>query len=326
MYHTLKGDFPTLAELRHAYLKSGEDMGLDPKHAGQDDWESDRLHASEVSFCPRATCLRIMGAPKKTQGALTAANEALMFWVAYRLHYVTYEAMQWAGILVAHELSVLEPPWAGRVDAIIRPNVDEEGTVLYDAKTVRPNAFKFSEQFPKEDNCIQIGVYATVRPENEAIIEYIDRGGSNPPVECRFALDTWRHEAQPRMDALEVWYKGVEGHTLKTATLPPILPEKFTAHWRKASGQPRKELTSVTFDCPWQCSYCDYHHTDPTTGNTLMGSPCIPSNHPVLEVAKKLPKKDGGGWTYSVPEGLAGRFESWFAGQPQAIDLDPLTL
>lgn len=322
MYHTTRGDFPTLAEIRHAYLKSGEDAKLDPKHVGANEWESNLLHASEVSFCPRATCLRILGAPKKTQGALTAANEALMFWVAYRIHYLTYEALDWAGMLVAHELSVMNKPWAGRVDAVIRPNVDEERTILFDAKTVRPGAFRYTEGFPKDDHCIQMGVYGTVRPETEALVEYIDRGGSNPPIECLFQLDGWSGKAQVKMTDLEGWYQGLEGHELPTAPLPPVLPESFTPHYRKVKNKPVKKLTSVTHECAWQCSYCDFHHTDPTSGQTLIVSPCQPNNHEPVEIAKKLPQKDGGGWKFSVPERLSDEFEDWIGAQPKNLPMD----
>jgi hypothetical protein len=301
-YFTDKGEFATLQEMRFAYLKSGEHIRLDPGHAGMDEWESDKLHASEVGSCARMQMLRLQGAPKKVQANLTQANDAILFWVAYRLHYLTYEAMQWAGILVGFEVSLFDGLWAGRADAIITPDVNDKADEwLYDAKTTRPNAFKYTESFPKDQHCLQVATYGVKKTNiSKAIIEYIDRGGSNPPVECVIDLERWHFAALDRMNVLEQYrVRALEGD----GELPPLLEEVYVPHYRKARGMDYKDLKSVTLECSWECGYCAFHHTF-TDDATRPESPCKPPNHSPIEVAKVRTQKEGGGWAFSA--GAAG--------------------
>jgi hypothetical protein len=243
--------------------------------------------------------LRISGAPKKVQANLTKANESVMFWVANRLHYLSFEAMEWAGILVDHELSLMSDPWAGRCDAIFKPDVDEAAKVLYDMKTVRGAAMKYSESFPKEAHCLQLGAYATKVDVRVGVIEYVDRSGSMPPIECVVNLDEWKEKAQERMTALEA-------HLAAMPELPPVLPEQFVAHYAKKRNQPYKELTSVTYDTSWECGYCAWHHTD-MEDRTLTTSPCKPPNHKPILCAKR----ERGVWTFPNPvAGLEGFLEA----------------
>jgi hypothetical protein len=295
IYTTDKGEFATLAELRFAYLKSGEHIRLDPGHTGMDEWQPDKLHASQVGYCPRMQMYRFQGAPKKVQANLTQANEALMFWIAYRIHYLTYEAFEWAGILKGYEVSLMDGLWAGRADAIITPDGEDEW--LYDCKTTRPNAFKYSESFPKKEACLQLGSYGTARPEvKKGIVEYVDRGGSNIPIECVIDLAEWHEPALSRMSLLEQALEALPD-------LPPMLEESFVPHYRKAPKQDYKDLKSVTLECSWECGYCDWHHTNPDD-TTRPESPCKPPNHPPIEVAKVRTQKEGGGWAFSA--GAAG--------------------
>lgn len=306
--HTTQGDFKSFAELRYAFMQQNKAAIPVPT----DEWESTTLHASEVGYCPRATMLRICGAPPKVQNNLTKANEALMFAMGYFAHYLTYAAMEWAGILVASEESLLDLPWSGRCDAIFLPDYEKpEDEWLYDAKTTRPNAFKYSESFPKEPHCLQVGAYATslrCRFAN-GVIEYIDRGGSNPPVECVINLLEWAPKAQALMDEREAMYHECVGKDWKDAPLPPVLEEGFVPHYRKARGEEWKDLKSVTYDAPWQCSWCQMHHTN-TDDTTRPESPCKPPNHAPIEVAKVRTQKEGGGWAYTA------------AGVAQAVKMD----
>ena len=292
--HTKKGDFPSFAELRYAYFKQNEDMRLDPKHVDTNEWQSELLHASEVGACPRMQMLRISGAPKKIKANLTLATEELMFRVAYFVHYAGYEAMAWAGILVDHEVPLMEPPWAGRADALFTPDFENPDDVwLYDAKTTRMGAFKYTESLPKEPHCLQLGAYGTALPDiTNGVVEYIDRSGSVPAIECVVDLTKWEVPAQERMDALEQYREALP-------ELPPMMPESFVAHYRKARNQPFKELASVTYDCSWQCSWCAFHHTN-TDDTTRPDSPCKPPNHAPIEVAKVRTQKEGGGWAYNA--------------------------
>lgn len=303
-YQTHKGEFETLQEMRYGYLQSGEAMHIDPGHAEANEWERDKLHASEVGYCPRMQMLRISGAEVKPQANLTKANEAVMFWTANRLHYLAFEAMEWAGVLDECEVSLMSAPWAGRADAILFPNIEQSSKVLYDMKTVRGNAMKYTESFPKEAHCLQLGAYATKADCRVGIIEYVDRSGSMPPIECVVVLDEWKERAKHRMDLLQDQLEALPD-------LPPTLPEQFVAHYTKKRNQPYKELTSVTYDCSWECSYCSFHHTD-TEGRTSSNSPCKPPNHaPVL-----CAKREKGSWVY--PKMEAG-LEEFLASHEKTI-------
>ena len=300
MLHTTQGDFQTFAELRYAYWKQNEDMKLDPKHVDTNEWQSELLHASELGGCRRATMLRICGAPKKIKANLTMATEELMFRVAYFVHYASYEAMAWAGILVGHEVPLLSPPWAGRADALFTPDFEKPDEVwLYDAKTTRMGAFKYTESLPKEPHCLQLGAYRTARPDiTKGVIEYIDRSGSVPAIECIVDLTEWSEKARSEMAVLESDLLECDGFSWENAPLPPMLEESYVAHYRKKRGEPFKELTSVTYDCSWECGYCAYHHTEPDD-STRPESPCKPPNHTPIEIAKVRTQKEGGGWGFS---------------------------
>ena len=295
---TEKGEFESFAELRYGFMQ--QNKAAIP--VSTDEWESTTLHASEVGYCSRATMLRICGAPPKTQANLTQANEALMFAMGYFAHYLTYAAMEWAGILVASEESLLAEPWSGRCDAIFLPDCTHpEQEVLYDAKTTRPNAFKYADSFPKEQHCLQLGAYGTSARCTDilfGVIEYIDRGGSNPPVECHVNLLEWAPRAQALMDEREALYRECVGKDWKDAPLPPVLAEEYVPHYRKAPGQDYKDLKSVTYECSWECGYCKMHHTN-VDDSTRPESPCKPPNHAPIEIAKVLPQKQGGGWSFA---------------------------
>jgi len=317
--HTTQGDFETFAELRYAFMQ--QNTAAIP--VSTDEWEGTHLHASEVGYCPRATMLRICGAPPKVQANLTKANEALMFAMGYFAHYLTYAAMEWAGILVASEKPLLEYPWSGRCDAIFLPDYEHpEQEMLYDAKTTRPNAFKYSESFPKEPHCLQIGAYGTSVKSTyilSAVIEYIDRGGSNPPVECRIDVPAWAEKARVLMDEREAMYRECVGKEWTDAPLPPMLTESFVPHYRKAPNQDFKNLVSVTYDCSWECSWCQFHNTNPDD-STRPESPCKPPNHEAIEIAKKLPESKGGGWTFTPAASLSG-FEEWMSRQAKVVPI-----
>ena len=300
---TEKGEFDSFAELRYAFIK--QNKAAIP--VSTDEWESTTLHASEVGYCPRATMLRICGAPPKVQANLTQANEALLFAIAYFAHYLTYEAMKWAGILVASEEPLLDGLWSGRCDAIFLPDcAHPEQEMLYDAKTTRPNAFKYADSFPKEQHCLQLGAYGTSRRCTDilfAVIEYIDRGGSNPPVECHINLLEWTPKAQAKMDEREAMYHECAGKDWQDAPLPPVLAESYVPHYRKARGMEYKDLKSVTWECSWECSWCKLHHTH-IDGSTRPDSPCKPPNHAPVEVAKMRTQKEGSGWGVSAGAGM----------------------
>ena len=232
-----------------------------------------------------------------------------MYWSGYRLHYLTYSALHWAGILTGYEERVeLPEPWTGRCDAIIQPNYEDDETILYDMKTVMPNALKYSYDMPKEKDCLQLGGYGTGMAVAQGIVEYADRAGQNTPLECAVDMAHWADRARNRMSLLEALHAALP-------TLPDILPARYVAHYRKARGKPYKELNSVTYEAPWECGYCDYHLTD-KSGVTQRDSTCRPFNDKPLAAAKL----EGGSWHYDTQH--VDAVIQWLGTQQKVVDVE----
>lgn len=290
-----RGTFASLQELRGAYLSATDraEYHLDPYPAQGDDWEDDHLHISELARCPRAPMLRFTGAPKRVRAPLTIANEEIMFWIGYRLHYLTYSALNWAGLLVSYEQPLFDPPWAGRADAFFRPDYRDDKLYGLDVKSYRPRSSKYAHTYPKKQDVWQVSGYATTRPGiGTWVIEYIAQGGSTAPVECLVDPHELHTPVTSRMAMLEELREDVLANGIAAA--PPPLPSTFVAHYRKARGRDEKELVSITIDSPWECSYCPYCHTEQpaherdTHPPLLDSSPCRPDWHPPLTVAKRV--------------------------------------
>jgi hypothetical protein len=287
IFHSDKGEWDSLQELRAWYLTNpgcgGEAHNLDPGPFGQDDWQPDLLHASEIGGCPRASMYRLSHEDEKPRSESSKANRAIMFWSGYRLHYLTYSALNAAGLLVSHEQAVPLPDgWTGRLDALIQTASDSL-PILYDCKTVLPNALKYSYDMPKDKDCLQLGVYAyalnhTSDGVKEGIIEYVDRAGSNSPLECYpIDLTNWRGEAQVAMAALE---KARD----ELPYLPEILPPVYVGSYWKRRGENYRDLKTISYQPDWRCSYCDYHLHLKDTG-THSESSCKPFFEKPEEVA-----------------------------------------
>lgn len=322
---TNKGPFESFAALRYAFKDAcGTDKAFYRellKYAGEGEWDPNLLHASEVGYCPRMQMLRLSGAPAKVQAMATKAAEGQMFAFGYFAHYWTYAAMEWAGILTGFEQNVFEPPWSGSFDAMFLPDVNDPREWLWGGKTTRPNAKNYTESLPKTAHCLQEGTYGTKVVVEGAVIEYIDRGGSKPAIECvlnRQALDTWSERALIRMNDNEDWKM-----SRLLGELPPILEEMFVAHYRKNRNQPDKDIIAATWNCSWECGYCKYNHTAmPKSSSdkfppTLSSSPCQPHWHAPIYL-KKYTKKTG--WVYIEQTTVNERaIDAFLAAQPQTV-------
>lgn len=272
-----RGTFASFQHLRAAYLasKDGAKYWLDPGPFAQDDWQADVLHASEIGGCVRATMYRLLGTPEKPRSESSKANRAIMFWAGYRAHFLSYSALNWAGLLLAHEEKVALPDgWTGRLDARFLNHSQE---YVYDMKTVLPNALKYSYDMPKEKDCLQIGVYAGHTGLGKAVIEYTDRAGSNTPMVCEVDGQEWAGKAAAMMVQFEEARDSLPD-------LPPTLDPVYSGSYWKRRGEPFRDLKSITYAAPWNCGYCDYHLTG-LDGKTDSASACHPYNEPQKEVA-----------------------------------------
>jgi hypothetical protein len=278
---TKKGEFADIGRLRGAYLEApdGGAYNLDPGHHDGNDWRPDKLHISELGGCPRATAYRLLGYEEKPRSASSRANRAVMFWAGYRAHFLTYSAMNWAGILVEHEKALdLPEPWTGRCDAIFTPNVEDEVPWLYDLKTVLPNALKYAHELPKPKDALQLGGYWAFGPQpGGAVVEMMDRAGSNSPILCEVDMTVWMPRAVKRMALFEAMLDNMP-------ELPPTLEPVYKGHYSKVRGVSRYELASISLDPDWRCSYCEWHlHSKEGTDRDSL---CRPYNEPPVTVAQ----------------------------------------
>lgn len=305
---TKKGTFDSFATLRGAYINSKVDMALDPKHADPKEWADDKLHASEVGYCPRMQMLRLVGAPRKIKLALTQAMDDYMWWVGYRTHYLTYEAMDWAGILFSHETQLFDGLWAGSCDALFYPDVNQDELMGYDCKTTRPKGYNFAYEVPKEAHVLQVSTYGIKLPRvPNWVIEYIYFGSTKPPIECLVTVTDYQDAVLGRMLSLEAYRKAALENP---GDLPPVLTERFVPKYRKDNGQQTKSLVGISYSCSWECGYCDWHHTYPPKDEndkfppTREDSPCKPPWHEPLELLN-ITKKYGYRYPNQCPAGDA---------------------
>jgi hypothetical protein len=320
-YVSDRGTFATLQLLRAAYLKSpdGEKYWLDPTPFGGDEWDPETLHLSELGACPRAIAYRLSGEPEKPRSLSSIANREVMFWAGYRFHYLTYSALNWAGLLVDHEIAAkLSHGWSGRADAIIRPVQHGEDLIGYDMKTVLPNALKYVWDMPKTKDCLQVGGYAFASLFDKAVIEYADRAGSNTPKECEVAAGAWAKRVPAIMAELEHVRDNVP-------ELPPILPQVYNGHFKEQGNA--GTLDTITLENDWRCNYCDYHLTkkerrlNPHTkrmkihGWTQKESSCKPPNAPGVVVCQ---------WNGGNPKTTPGHedgVEAWLDSHPKHYEI-----
>lgn len=309
-----RGTFPTMQALRAAYLKA-PDRRKFAIHYDGGEWDRNVIHASDAGACPRQVMYRLTGTPEKPRSESSEWNRTVMFESGYVFHFLTYSALRWAGLLVYHEKKLTMPYGiVGSCDAIFQPDYREEGLALYDCKTVMPNALKFSWDMPKVKDCLQVGAYA-LDPHLEqmpilwGLIEYVDRAGSNTPLECIIDLEEWADKADQRLENINEWKD-----QLKASVLPPEMAPRYVGHY---SGG---KLESISYEPAWECGYCDFHLTkkerkvNPSSGRmkeygwTQSDSVCKPFNVPPVTVATV-----SGGSLKKVANGHEEAVAHWFA-------------
>jgi hypothetical protein len=229
--------------IRAAYIAAGQpDVGI-VRH--DEWWDSSILHLSDLGSCPRQVALRVGGYPEKIVSEDAKNNKRVMFWLAYELHYLTYSAMRWAGLLYDYELKVEAPTgWSGRLDMLHVDKPGSEKLVLYDEKTSHPNQMKYSKSLPKKKDMLQIisyYLYPPVTPIDEVRIEYADRGGQNTPQVKVIVPSEWLTK--------EVASAMVELEEALVNTPEPLSREFVIADNEK----------SVYLRRDWRCKYCPYY-------------------------------------------------------------------
>ena len=119
---TEQGEFDSFQRLRGAYVEAmHEDLsGVFAFSARGTTWEQTKLHFSEIGQCPRRQLMRLSehyagrsyATQPKTRSQLD--NDAMMFASSNFLHWLTYAAAEWAGILVSYERRLIESDlWTG---------------------------------------------------------------------------------------------------------------------------------------------------------------------------------------------------------------------
>lgn len=313
-----RGEFSDFQALRAAYLEAPDarEFWHDPLPLLQGEWEPGRIHASDAGACPRAVMYRLLGTPEKPRSKSSANNRRVMFWAGYALHALTYSALDWAGLLVEAERIVTLPfGISARCDALFRPDYQSADVWLYDCKTVLPNALKYGDM-PKEKDCLQLGAYALdpSLPILSAVVEYVDRAGSNSPQMYEVNVDEWNPLAKKRLSLLHE----MADAAVTVGLLPETTPAVYSGHY-SWDGQ-RMALDTIDYGPDWRCGYCDYHLTvkekrkNPNSGRmkewgwTHKDSTCRPYNLPPLSVAKIA-----NGSVQSVKLGHEEGCEKWLA-------------
>lgn len=274
MLLTDQGDFETLAHLRLAYLEAYHGNPPVEEYFNSDEWDDSTLHISELGKCPRQQMYRLLDEEKQPEGISARANKELMFWQGNMIHALTVGALEWGGILVAFEkqLPGLPAGWSGHYDAIFKDREDDQ-LVGWDGKTVRPNNFNYSYEWPKPEQVAQARGYLRFIPDVPYwLIEYIDRGGSKTPqTRVIERNDVWVDDS---MITLAL-------HRERLPELPPMLGPEFKISYRKVNNEPKRRGNTVSVGPSWQCEWCPYHHglQDPKTKEwyTYPESPCKPA-------------------------------------------------
>ena len=293
MLLTDKGEFSGFATLRHAYIDAYEGNPPIECYFNADPWEEDKLHISDLGKCPRMQMLRLNHAPKKKRDAETLANEALMFMQGNWIHALTVGAADWAGILITYEqeLPGLPPGWTGHYD-MIWDNRLANMAVAWDGKSVRPNAFNYAYTWPKLPNKLQMQGYLKYLTEVAyGDVEYIDRGGSNPPQLFEITRDN--EAVENIMFDLEMW--NADRTRRIGPILPPVLEPTYTVSYTKVRNELVHRISSVFYGPQWDCEWCDYLHgvQDKKTKSWYVSdkSPCRPEMPTKVAVAKYLKGK-----------------------------------
>ena len=279
MILTDKGEFSSFATLRLAYMEAWAGNPPITSYFNPEPWDPTTLHISELGKCPRQQMLRLSNVKPKPESDKARANKELMFWQGNLIHALTVGAMDWAGILVESEKSLpgLPTGWSGHFDAVYQDQVHGR-LMVWDGKTVRPNAFNYAHEWPKVEETWQLRGYLRFLPDVTAgVVEHIDRGGANSPHTALITRNNGQVDA--RMSMLSAFRDSLDGDGPVTL-LPGLLPPEFKLTYRKVANEPIWRASAVYHQPSWQCEWCDFMYggKDKRTKqwHIAANSPCTP--------------------------------------------------
>lgn len=209
---------------------------------------SNHIHVSSMTACKRQIVMDYFDFEKKEK----TTAEMLMFEIANFVHRLMAEwarqSDQWE--VLGEEMEVGEglPELVnGRLDLFIRHKGSGK-TVLFDVKTVNPNAFQpWAAPIVKPEHELQVSTYKMAlnnlqHQVDMLMLTYFDRGGTNSPV---FATidEISPTEINRRMAEIIAVVERYE----KTKELPPLMPLDF-----------KMKVMKVTAKMNWRCAYCDF--------------------------------------------------------------------
>lgn len=212
------------------------------------DRKENRLYVTDVGACPRSVAYRLLQTPKNFRSEQTVINTEMMFDLALYIEATLIDALRSKGMLISEQGPVPfsdRENWGGRYDIL----ADYHGRRIIEVKTVRSNAFNYSDGLPKENHSFQAVIYDHYLKEEEGLeavpmLWYADRGGANTPLEFEVCRDVW-DEAKRRMDSLDDMRAALP-------SMPHRLPKELNI---RSYGKEVKE------EPDYRCKYCDYSDT-----------------------------------------------------------------
>ena len=223
---------------------------LTKRYDGKENSEyfQNHIHVSSLSACKRQVVMDYYNFDKKQK----TTAEMLMFEIANFVHRLmadwARESDQWE--VIGEEMEVgdgLPELVTGRLDLFIR-HKETGNTVLFDVKTVNPNAFQpWAAPIVKPEHELQVSTYKAALQKLQhqvdmIMLTYFDRGGTNSPV---FA--TIEEVSPATVERIMAEYIKVVELYETTKTLPSLMPLTF----KMKDGK-------VTAKKNWQCDYCDF--------------------------------------------------------------------
>lgn len=220
----------------------------------------DTFHASDIGYCPRKAIWSRAGLVfMPDPGKLRRFRQGTLLHNDWEHGLV--EAI---GESVQTEVSLagyLPEGWDGTSDLVYL----DEGGEIDDFKTVNPNAFRYASEFPKDADCLQLGLYwggyerkAGVTLAGGKII-YIPMGVFDPPIECEVS-PLWKDEALRRAAAFDHYWEEYQADGTLPDPPEPVLKtskKEPSGHWEQN----------------WECSpaFCAFAYE-----GHCKGGPCQP--------------------------------------------------
>lgn len=214
------------------------------KQLEREDRVKEYFYVTDLGKCPRKVIMDFGDFKKKP----LTESELLMFKFADYIHERVTSLLRKSDrfVVAANELSLnggLPNFWHGRCDALL---FDLHDRIFIPLEIKSTRAFRYTSDFPKPEHIMQINAYMfaliTMGYDTQrGIILYVDRSGSNKPLEFKIPYDeNILHEFKK----YEELYKK---HFETELTLPPVMAREI------------KKVRNTLYLVPsWQCDYCHY--------------------------------------------------------------------